>query len=144
MSPKAIKKYGRDFATHPSCVAPFRYDKRVVGDRIKLTKDPLYYDADKVHLDRVIYKTITDGNIRMANIRFGDVQIGDQMGPVEVRNSLSEKDLQLLNTPSLGYMALTLNVGNAKGIDKDPGPVDTPFGRDVRVRRRSTCRWTAS
>ncbi|MFD7533397.1 ABC transporter substrate-binding protein [Streptomyces sp. NPDC059849] len=134
MSPKALKKYGRDFATHPSCVGPFRYDKRVVGDRIELTKDPLYYDADKVHLDRVIYKTITDGNIRMANIRSGDVQIGDQMGPVEVRNSMGEKDLQLLNTPSLGYMALTLNVGNSHGIDKAPGPVDTPFGRDVRVR----------
>ncbi|MFF1926328.1 ABC transporter substrate-binding protein [Streptomyces sp. NPDC058221] len=134
MSPKALKTYGTKFATHPSCVGPFRYVKRVVGDRIELAKDPLYYDADKVHLDHVIYKTITDGNIRMANIRSGDVQIGDQMGPVEVRNSMGEKDLQLLNTPSLGYMALTLNVGNSHGIDKKPSPVDNPFGRDVRVR----------
>ncbi|MFG2669469.1 ABC transporter substrate-binding protein [Streptomyces sp. NPDC048445] len=134
MSPKAIKEYGADFATHPSCVGPFKYVKRVVGDRIELKKDPLYYDADKVHLDGVIYKTITDGSIRMANIRSGDVQIGDQMGPVEVRNSMGEKGLQLLNTPSLGYMALTLNVANSHGIDKDPSPVDSPFGRDVRVR----------
>ncbi|MCX4724722.1 ABC transporter substrate-binding protein [Streptomyces sp. NPDC090052] len=135
MSPKALRQYGSKFATHPSCVGPFKYVKRVVGDRIELAKDPLYYDADKVHLDRVIYKTITDGNIRMANIRSGDVQIGDQMGPVEVRNSMGEKGIQLLNTPSLGYMGVTLNVGNVHGIDQKPGTVDTPFGRDVRVRQ---------
>lgn len=134
MSPKALKTYGKKFASHPSCVGPFRYVKRVIGDRIELKKDPLYYDADKVHLDGVIYKTITDGNIRMANIRSGDVQIGDQMGPVEVRGSMGEKGVQLLNTPSLGYMALTLNVGNAHGIDQKPGKVDTPFAKDVRVR----------
>ncbi|MFE9249771.1 ABC transporter substrate-binding protein [Streptomyces sp. NPDC007088] len=134
MSPKAIRTYGRKFASHPSCVGPFKYVKRVIGDRVELTKDPLYYDADKVHLAGVTYKTITDGNIRMANIRSGDVQIGDQMGPVEVRGSLGEKGITLLNTPSLGYMALTLNVGNVHGIDKKPGRVDSPFGRDVRVR----------
>ncbi|MER7172178.1 ABC transporter substrate-binding protein [Streptomyces mesophilus] len=134
MSPKAIEKYGRNFAAHPSCVGPFKYDKRVIGDRIELKKDPLYYDADKVHLDGVTYKTITDGNIRLANLRSGDVQLGDQMGPVEVKSAMGDKDLQLLNTPSLGYMALTLNVGNSDGIDKPPGKVDTPFARDVRVR----------
>ncbi|MFJ4699419.1 MULTISPECIES: ABC transporter substrate-binding protein [unclassified Streptomyces] len=134
MSPTAIKKYGKKFATHPSCVGPFKYEKRVIGDRIELKKDPLYYDADKVHLDGVTYKTITDGNIRMANIRSGDVQVGDQMGPVEVRSSLGEKGVQLLNTPSLGYMAMTLNVGNTHGISGKPGTVNSPFGRDVRVR----------
>ncbi|MFG2438187.1 ABC transporter substrate-binding protein [Streptomyces sp. NPDC048508] len=134
MSPKATAKYGSDFAAHPSCVGPFKYVKRVIGDRIELTKDPLYYDADKVHLDGVVYKTITDGNIRLANLRSGDVQIGDQMGPVEVRSGMGDKTLQLLNTPSLGYMAVTLNVGNAHGIDQKPGRVSTPFARDVRVR----------
>ncbi|MEV3858880.1 ABC transporter substrate-binding protein [Streptomyces sp. NPDC050095] len=134
MSPKALATYGKSFAAHPSCVGPFKYAKRVIGDRIELTKDPLYYDADKVHLDGVVYKTITDGNIRLANLRSGDVQIGDQMGPVEVRSAMGDKDLQLLNTPSLGYMAITLNVGNTDGIDQPPGRLDTPFGRDVRVR----------
>ncbi|MZD05263.1 ABC transporter substrate-binding protein [Streptomyces sp. SID5785] len=134
MSPKAIATYGKDFATHPSCVGPFKYVKRVIGDRIELQKDPLYYDADQVHLDGVVYKTITDGNIRLANLRSGDVQIGDQMGPVEVRSALGDKDLQVLNTPSLGYMAITINVGNDNGIDGKPGKVDTPFARDVRVR----------
>ncbi|MGY0021739.1 ABC transporter substrate-binding protein [Streptomyces sp. YJ-C3] len=134
MSPKALATYGKKFAAHPSCVGPFKYDKRVIGDRIELKKDPLYYDADKVHLDGVVYKTITDGNIRLANLRSGDVQIGDQMGPVEVRSGMGDKDLQLLNTPSLGYMAITLNVGNSDGINHKPGRVDTPFGRDVRVR----------
>lgn len=72
------------------------------------------------------------------------MQIGDQMGPVEVRNSMGEKGIQLLNTPSLGYMGVTLNVGNVHGIDQKPGTVDTPSAAMCASGRRSNSRWTAS
>ncbi|MEU5103354.1 ABC transporter substrate-binding protein [Streptomyces sp. NPDC021354] len=134
MSPKALKTYGDRFASHPTCVGPFRYEERVVGDRIVLRKDPRYYDADKVHLDRVVYRTITDGNVRMANLLSGDIQVGDQMDPVQVGRALTEPGLQLFHSPSLGYYGLTLNIGNTKGAGAPPGRIDTPIARDVRVR----------
>ncbi|MFI9028398.1 ABC transporter substrate-binding protein [Streptomyces sp. NPDC053560] len=134
MSPKALKKYGKNFTNHPSCVGPFKYVERVAGDRIVLAKDPRYYDADKVRLDRVVYKTITDGNVRLANLRSGDVQVGDQMGPVEVRSSLTESKLQLFNSPSLGYQGLGFNTGNVHGTGQKPGRLNTVIAREPRVR----------
>lgn len=134
MSPAALKKYGKDFTNHPSCVGPFRFVERVGGDRIVLKKDPNYYDADRVHLDGVVYKPIPDGNVRLANLRSGDLQVGDQMGPIDVQSALTEPKLQLFNSPSLGYQGIGLNVGNVKGLGKKPGKLDTPIARDVRVR----------
>lgn len=134
MSPAALKKYGKNFTNHPSCVGPFKFVERVGGDRIVLAKDPNYYDARDVHLDKVIYKPIPDGSVRLANLRSGDVQIGDQMAPVDVKSALTEPKLQLFNSPSLGYQGIGLNVGNVKGLGEKPGKLDTPLARDVRVR----------
>lgn len=134
MSPAALKKYGKNFTNHPSCVGPFRFVERTGGDRIVLEKDPNYYDADHVHLDGVVYKPIPDGNVRLANLRSGDLQVGDQMAPVDVQSALTEPKLQLFNSPSLGYQGIGLNVGNVKGLGQKPGKIDTPVGRDVRVR----------
>ncbi|GAA1359691.1 ABC transporter substrate-binding protein [Streptomyces beijiangensis] len=134
MSPTALKKYGKNFTNHPSCVGPFTFVERVGGDRIVLKKDPDYYDADKVHLDRLIYKPIPDGSVRLANLRSGDIQVGDQMTPVDVRSALTESKLQLFNSPSLGYQGIGLNVGNVKGTGEKPGKIDSPLARDVRVR----------
>lgn len=134
MSPAALKKYGKDFTNHPSCVGPFRFVERVGGDRIVLKKDPDYYNADQVPLDGVIYKPIPDGNVRLANLRSGDIQVGDQMTPVDVRSALTETALQVFNSPSLGYQGIGLNVGNVKGLGAKPGKIDTPIARDARVR----------
>ncbi|MFJ8885197.1 ABC transporter substrate-binding protein [Streptomyces sp. NPDC102402] len=134
MSPAALKKYGKNFTNHPSCVGPFRFVERVGGDRIVLRKDPNYYDAGKVHLDGVVYKPIPDGNVRLANLRSGDLQVGDQMAPVDVQSALTEPKLQLFNSPSLGYQGIGINVGNVKGLGQKPGKIDTPLGRDARVR----------
>ncbi|MEV7084791.1 ABC transporter substrate-binding protein [Streptomyces sp. NPDC093085] len=134
MSPAALRTYGKDFTNHPSCVGPFRFEERVGGDRIVLRKDPRYYAADRVSLDRVIYKPIPDGAVRLANLRSGDVQIGDQMPPVDVRGALTEPKLQIFNSPSLGYQGIGLNVGNVHGTGEKPGRIDTPVARDVRVR----------
>ncbi|MFE3519289.1 ABC transporter substrate-binding protein [Streptomyces sp. NPDC059166] len=134
MSPTALKKYGKNFTNHPSCVGPFRFVERVGGDRIVLKKDPNYYDADQVHLDGVVYKPIPDGNVRLANLRSGDLQVGDQMAPVDVQSALTEPKLQLFNSPSLGYQGIGVNVGNVKGLGQPPGKIDSPLARDVRVR----------
>ncbi|MFG2627631.1 hypothetical protein [Streptomyces sp. NPDC048473] len=71
----------------------------------------LYRPWGKVHLDGVVYKPIPDGNVRLANLRSGDLQVGDQMGPVDVQSALTELGLQLFNSPSLGYQDMGLNGG---------------------------------
>lgn len=134
MSPRALKKYGKDFAAHPSCVGPFRFEERVTGDRIVLAKDPNYYRASRVHLDKVVYRTIIDGNVRLANLRSGDAQISDQTAPLEVQSALTDDTLQLFNSPTLGYQGLTVNIGNSRGLGEKPGKVPGALARDERIR----------
>lgn len=134
MSPRALKKYGEDFATHPSCVGPFKFERRVTGDRIVLAKDPYYYAADDVHLREVVYRTIIDGNVRLANLRSGDAQISDQTAPLEVQSALTDDTLQLFNSPTLGYQGLTVNIGNSRGLGKPPGKAKGALARDKRIR----------
>ncbi len=134
MSPRALKKYGKDFAANPSCVGPFKFERRVTGDRIVLKKDPHYYAADDVHLDHVVYRTIIDGNVRLANLRSGDAQISDQTAPLEVQSALTDDKLQVFNSPTLGYQGLTVNVGNSRGLGKPPGKVKGALARDKRIR----------
>ncbi|NLU72798.1 ABC transporter substrate-binding protein [Streptomyces sp. HNM0575] len=134
MSPRALKKYGKDFATHPSCVGPFRFKQRVTGDRIVLEKDPGYYAASHVHLDKIVYRTIIDGNVRLANLRSGDAQVSDQTAPLEVQSALTDDTLQLFNSPTLGYQGLTVNIGNSRGLGEKPGKVHGALARDDRIR----------
>src|SRR5439155_8101810 len=68
MSPTALKSAGdANFATNPVCVGPFKFSSRVAQDRIEVVKDPNYYDAAKVHLDKVVYRIIADATTRFNN-----------------------------------------------------------------------------
>lgn len=135
MSPKAIAELGEDLAQRPVCVGAFRFAERVPGDRIVLEKDPQYYAADRVGLDRVVYRIITDGSVRLSNLRSRDVQVGDQMDPVTVGTTAGDSALQLFSSGSLGYQGMYFNIANANGVGKPPGPVDSPLAKDKRLRQ---------
>ncbi len=135
MSPAQLDKLGDKFGTSPVCVGPFKFVERVAQDRIVLAKSDLYYDKDKVHLDRIVYKPIPDANIRLANLRSGDVQVSDQIQPSDVRAVQSDSSLQLLTAGSLGYQGITINLGNTRGLPPAPtGKVPGPLANDPRVR----------
>ena len=134
LSPAALEQSGDAFGDHPVCVGPFKFKERVPQTRISVERDPLYYDADSVHLDSIEYRIMTDANIRAANLRSGDVQVADTISPQDVEALMKEKGLGVLQTGSLGYQALTVNVGNVEGTGKPPGVIDTPLALDPDIR----------
>ncbi|QAY64791.1 ABC transporter substrate-binding protein [Xylanimonas allomyrinae] len=135
MSPKALADEGDDFGDHPVCVGPFKFVERVPQTSIKVERDPLYYAADKVHLDTITYRIITDASIRAANLRSGDVQVADSLSPQDVGNLEAADNVGLLKVGSLGYQGLTINMGNTDGLGAPPGVIDTPLAKDARVRQ---------
>ena len=135
MSPAALKKYGDDFASHPSCVGPFKFEKRVPQNSIEVVKDPNYYDADKVHLDKIVWRILSDSGIRAANLRSGDVQVADTISPQDVGELSSDSSLSILQSQSLGYQGVTFNVGNVDGVGTKPKPIDRPDAQDAKVRQ---------
>ena len=135
VSPKAAKALGDKFATAPVCVGPFKFAKRVPQNSIELVKDPKFYDADKVHFDKVTYRIITDASIRAANLRSGDVQVADSLSAQDVPALQKEKNLQVLQSQSLGYQGVTFNIANSAGIGNPLKQLDTPEAKDPRIRQ---------
>jgi hypothetical protein len=62
MSPTQLKKMGDKFSSDPVCVGPFKFADRFPQNSITLVKNPNYYDADKVHLDKIVYRIITESS----------------------------------------------------------------------------------
>ena len=135
MSPTALEKLGDDFGTDPVCVGPFKFSERVPQNSITLVKDPNYYDADKVHLESIVYQIITDSSIRAANLQSGDVQVADTVGTDDVQTIESDSKLTLLQAASLGYQGITFNVGNTAGVGEPPTAIDEPYAQDPRIRQ---------
>lgn len=135
MSPKALDDLGDDFGNAPVCVGPFKFVERVPATSIVVEKDPSYYAADDVHLDTITYRIMTDANIRAANLQSGDVQVVDSVSPTTIGTLRREPGIGLLQTGSLGYQAVTFNVGNTDGVGEPPGDVDSPVAQDPRIRR---------
>jgi peptide/nickel transport system substrate-binding protein len=135
MSPTALAELGADFSRAPVCVGPFRFAERVPQTSITVVRDPNYYAADQVHLDSITYRIMTDPNIRAANLRSGDVQVADTISPQDVDALQQEDGIGVLQIGSLGYQAVTFNVGNVNGTGEPPQPIDTPIASDPRVRQ---------
>jgi peptide/nickel transport system substrate-binding protein len=135
MSPKQLAAKGDDFGNEPVCVGPFKLAKRVPQNSIELQRDPNYYAADKVHLDRIVYRIITDASIRAANLRSGDAQVADTLGTDDVPALKKDDKLTVLESGSLGYQGLTFNVGNVDGLGTKPKPINQPYAADPRVRQ---------
>jgi len=135
MSPAALKKLGDKFSNAPVCVGPFKFAKRVPQNSIDVVKDPNYYDANKVHLDRISWHILTDASIRAANLRSGDVQVADTISPQDVDKLSQEPGLSVLRSLSLGYQGLTFNIGNVNGVGTAPKQIDRPDAKDARVRQ---------
>jgi peptide/nickel transport system substrate-binding protein len=66
LPPKAAEAGGKDFGLHPVCAGPFRFVERVAQDHITVERFPGYWDAGRIHYDRVTYRIIPDSSIRLA------------------------------------------------------------------------------
>ena len=135
LSPAAVAKLGANFSTAPVCVGPFKFASRVAQNSIKVVKDPLYYDAAKVHLDAIEYRIITDSSIRSANLKSGDAQVADSLSTQDAPALQKDSSMTVLQSDSLGYQGLTINIANANGIGNPLKQLGTPIAKDPRVRQ---------
>jgi peptide/nickel transport system substrate-binding protein len=139
MSPTALAAEGDKFGNNPVCVGPFKFSTRVAQDRIEVVKDPNYYDAAKVHLDKVIYRIIADSTTRFNNLQSGDVEVYDTVSTNDIDALKADPKLSLLVSDSLGYQGITINIGNVNGVGKPAGTLQPPYAgamaTDARVRQ---------
>ena len=126
LPPKAAESAGKDFGQHPVCTGPFRFVERVAQDHITLERFPGYWDARRIHYDRITYRIIPDSSVRLANLQAGSLDLTG-IAPLDAETVKRDPKLDLISMPSLGYGALTINIGNFP-------KAEAPLGRDPRVR----------
>src|SRR6266851_200039 len=128
VSPKAARAAGDRFGLHPVCAGPYKFVERVQQDRIVVEKFADYWNKDNVFIDKITYLPIVDGTVRLANLRSGGLDLIERVLATDIKAVRDNPKLKLIKAVSLGYTGITMNLGN--------GPKsDTPFGKDVRVRR---------
>ena len=81
ISPAQANKLGDKFGTAPVCVGPWAFAERVAQDRIVLEKSAHYFDPGQAKFDRLVFRIITDDNVRLANLRSGDIDFMHLVNP---------------------------------------------------------------
>lgn len=127
VSPAAAQRLGSNFGRGPVCVSAYRFVERVAQDRTVLERDPNYWDRASYFIDRITFRTIPDGTVRLANLKAGALDIMDRLDPTDVPQVQSDARLKLVPIDTLNYQSIVINVvAGPKG--------DHPMGRDARVR----------
>jgi peptide/nickel transport system substrate-binding protein len=134
VSPAAVQKLGDNFGTAPVCVGPWQFVQRVSQDRIVVEKSPHYFDPSAAKFDRVIFRIIPDDNVRLANLRSGDIDLTHQVTPTDAAALKREGRFEVASVTGLGYNGITINLRNKTGKTNPPGDLGTPLANDPRVR----------
>lgn len=120
--------FAGDVGARPVCTGPYRFVERVQNDRIVLDKFADHWEAANYSFDRIIYRSIPDTTVRLANLRSGELDMLERLAATDVKSAQGDRTLRVLFTPGLGYQGLTLNHANGDAANN-------PFGKDKRVRQ---------
>jgi peptide/nickel transport system substrate-binding protein len=128
ISPTAAEAAGLDFALSPVCSGPYSFVERIQQDRIVLERFADHWNADAYAFDTVTFLPIPDTTVRLANLRAGDLDMLERLAATDVASARDDAALSTAQATSLGYQAMTINVGNGERAEN-------PLGQDARVRQ---------
>ena len=135
VSPTQARKLDDKFGTAPVCVGPWAFAERVAQDRIVLEKSTHYFDPGQAKFDRLVFRIITDDNVRLANLRSGDIDFMHLVNPTHAASLKKEGKFDVSSVPGIGYSGINLNLRNKNGKPPAaPGDLGTPLANDPRVR----------
>src|SRR5580698_7242525 len=119
VSPKAVKEEGDKFGLHPVCAGPYKFVERVQQDRMVFERFADYWNKDNVFIDRVVFLPIVDATVRLANLKSGGLDLIERVLATDIKDVRADPKLVLATASELGYLGLTINIGN----DKNKGPL---------------------
>src|SRR2546427_2973978 len=134
VSPAQARKLEDKFGTAPVCVGPWQFVERVPQDRIVLEKAPHYFEPNQARFERLVFRVIPDDNVRLANLRSGDIDMMHLVRPTEAASLKKEGRFEVSSVTGIGYSGITINIRNKNGKTSPPGDLGTPLANDPRVR----------
>ena len=122
VSMEALKRLGPDFATRAVGCGPYRFASWTKNSELVLEKFDGYWRGAGHGFERLVFRSIPDETVRLANLRSGTLQLIDGVPPQAVAGLAREASVKVSQMPGLGFNAWSMNVTRA------------PFA-DPRVRR---------
>jgi peptide/nickel transport system substrate-binding protein len=136
LSPTALAAEGANFGANPVCAGPFMFDHWDPGVDVTLIKSPYWYKRAAVHLDKIVFKPMTDAATAVAALETGDVQAIAALPASEVPEVQQDASLKLLATPTLAWNGIVINIGNKHGLGDLPYTnVGTPLAESAKLRQ---------
>src|SRR2546427_60423 len=81
--------------------------------------------------DRLVFRVIADDNVRLANLRSGDIDFMHLVGPTDAVSLRKEGRFQVASVTGIGYSGMTINLHNKTGkVPQPPGNLGTPLAND--------------
>ncbi|WP_454849458.1 ABC transporter substrate-binding protein [Rhizobium binxianense] len=111
VSPTAYKKTTpEEFAKAPVCAGPYKVVEYKPQDRIVLEKFPGHWRADQYHFDRLIYFALSDTNVRLLNLKAGDLDLAENIAPVDVPSLQGDPNIRTAVGEQPAYREVVFNL----------------------------------
>lgn len=122
VSPTAVQKEGKNFATAPVGTGPYEYKSSLQGDHITLVENPHYWQAEP-KISTVIFKAFSDPNVELSNLQSGAVQIIDSVPPQQVKTLQQNSNFTVISKPSWAWAGY--------GFNTQSGPFQNKYLREA-------------
>ncbi|APZ41798.1 ABC transporter substrate-binding protein [Acidihalobacter ferrooxydans] len=84
VSPTAVKKYGKNYGSHPVGTGPFEFVEWDRNNKVVLKRNPHYWNGEPA-LKTVIFRPITDTNTRVSELLSGGINVMFGVPPNSLR-----------------------------------------------------------
>ena len=104
----------------PIGTGPFVFKEWRGGDRLIVTKNPNYWDKDKIHLDQIVYRILPDPQTRFQSLLAGDVDVIWTDRGSSINQAKKNKDVVVYEQEGAGSGLFLLNA-SAPPLDDSAG-----------------------
>ncbi len=103
VSPTAAKRLGKNFVLEPVGTGPYKFVEKRPQERVVLERFDRYWDKNAGFVDRIIFRTFVDENVRLANLRAGELDIIDELPFAEIPKLKTDPSIRVLERTGLNW-----------------------------------------
>ena len=108
VSPTALETYGADYSQHAAGTGPFKVESWTKDVELVLVANEDYWGG-RPALDRVVFRTIADDTVRIAELTTGGIDVANQIDFKDVASVEADENLQLITGPFWNVQFMGLN-----------------------------------
>ena len=109
-SPAVMQRAGADYGTTTAVgTGPFQLVEWKQNDRITLKKNPTYWKSGIPRVDAVDIAIIPDDNVRLTNVRTGQLDATYSVAPKDIEALRKDSSLKLVEAPGIAYWQVYIN-----------------------------------